>query len=228
MKIKNKIKKLRDFLFYSCRLYWLAVWFKFIFGLKSEAIDVPIPWITFGAKDWLEKNLHNEMRVFEWGGGGSTLYIAQKVKHITSVEHDKRWWMKVCAYLRLNKISNCEFLMIEPEHDLSATSRINQFDFRSNSEQFANYTFKKYCRAIDKYEDNFFDLIIVDGRARPTCVQHAIKKVSVGGYLLLDDSERSTYASALDLCKDFERIDFCGAGPYLDYQWCTSILKRIK
>ena len=35
----------------------------------------PIPWVTHGAKKWLDSYLKKDMKVFEWGSGGSTLYF---------------------------------------------------------------------------------------------------------------------------------------------------------
>ena len=47
------------------------------------------PWITFRAIDWLDAFLKPDMDVFEYGAGGSTLYLAKRARRVVSVEHDE-------------------------------------------------------------------------------------------------------------------------------------------
>ncbi len=54
-------------------------------------------------------------------------------------------------------------------------------------------SFEKYVRSIDRFIDKSLDLVIIDGRARLSCITHALKKIRPGGYLMLDDSERERY-----------------------------------
>ena len=53
----------------------------------------------------------------------------------------------------------------------------------------------------------------------------AIRKVKRNGYLLLDNSERLTYKSAMEKLKKYERIDFLGFGPQLITFWKTTVWK---
>jgi len=50
-----------------------------------------IPWISYPAIKMLEKILKPEMRVFEWGVGGSTLFFSARVRQLVSIEHDLQW-----------------------------------------------------------------------------------------------------------------------------------------
>ena len=57
-----------------------------------------------------------------------------------------------------------------------------------------------------------FDLIVVDGRQRVSCVKHSISCLSERGVLVLDDSERPKYSEAHKIMKQagFRKIDFFG------------------
>jgi hypothetical protein len=73
-----------------------------------------------------------------------------------------------------------------------------------------------------------YDLIVVDGRDRVNCVDQAIGALSPAGCVVLDDSERSEYAAALDRLAQtgFKHLDFWGVAPGLSYRKCTSLFYR--
>lgn len=60
--------------------------------------------------DWIEKNLTDEMNVFEYGSGHSTLYLQGRVKRLVSVEHDIRWYDHI-----KNKIKKADYALLHPE-----------------------------------------------------------------------------------------------------------------
>ncbi|MFA5871100.1 MAG: hypothetical protein WC858_00085 [Parcubacteria group bacterium] len=184
-----------------------------------------IPWIVYEAKDWLDEFLKKDMRVFEWGSGGSTFYFSKRTKKVVSVEHDDSWHKKVEETLLKEKINNCEYHLIAPYKNY--LSRILPLAWRMyKSEVFTeykNYTFKKYVKKISDYPDNFFDLIFVDGRARAACMRHAVRKIKKGGFLMLDNSERKSYRNAMGKLRNFQRRDFFGHGPYSEDKWQTSV-----
>ena len=66
------------------------------------------PWITYDAIKWLDCFLNQTMRAFEWGSGGSTIFISQRVKHLISIEHDKKWYQLVLQSIEKNIFFNCE------------------------------------------------------------------------------------------------------------------------
>ena len=52
--------------------------------------------------------------------------------------------------------------------------------------------------AIDSFDDDYFDVIAVDGRERIACVLRGRSKLKPAGVLILDDSHRITYRPAFD------------------------------
>jgi len=159
------------------------------------------PFMSYGAIKWLNSFLNKDMSVFEWGSGGSTIYITKRVKKIISIEYDPGYYKFISEYLKKNNLLNYEFIFKKPED---------------------------YCSAIGAYPDNFFDLIIVDGIKRADCVKYAINKVRLGGYLLLDNSNDPAYASViLPMLKEWRREDFSGPKGYKPYWYQTTIWQKL-
>jgi predicted O-methyltransferase YrrM len=182
-----------------------------------------MPWFTYKAINWLNKYLNKEMIVFEYGSGGSTLYLSNKVKELYSIEHNENWFKQVKRKLGSNRMNNVKVYLKKPIYKKSLKDVICK---STTFNQYLKYDFKEYVEAIDKFPDNYFDLIIIDGRARSSCIKHSVKKVKKNGYLLLDNSERLNYQSAINLLSKFKRTDYFGFGPTLNTFWQTSIWKK--
>jgi 16S rRNA A1518/A1519 N6-dimethyltransferase RsmA/KsgA/DIM1 with predicted DNA glycosylase/AP lyase activity len=50
----------------------------------------------------LDDRLDSDMRVFEYGSGFSTLYFAERVSSVVSVEYDQQWIEKLSTNLPSN------------------------------------------------------------------------------------------------------------------------------
>jgi len=189
------------------------------------ALKDQVPWMAYGAYSWLGSYLKPHMTVFEYGSGGSTLFFSKRVKKVVSIEHDARWYKQVSHVLNQSGILNVEHVLSEPKQ---ITSRpIPAYGPQSyTSARIKGMNFEGYVKGIEKYPDGNFDLVLIDGRARSSCIGHAINKVRSGGYLMLDDSDRRIYKSAMHLLKGYERIDFCGVQPYNFRLAKTSLWKR--
>ena len=81
----------------------------------------------------------------------------------------------------------------------------------SSDPNINSFSFKKFVTTIDQYPDHYFDLVFVDGRARNSCIKHAIPKVKNGGYILLDDSDRKSYQKGKDYLKKIKEINLNNA-----------------
>lgn len=193
-------------------------------GMKDE-----LPWLTFKAIDVLQSYLKHAINVFEYGSGGSTLFLAKRVKNVTSVEHDEEWYEKVKAELTNRKITNCNLLLKKPRKSKTKPKYgLNSYSSKA-LRRYAYYRFNEYVKSIDSFPDSFFDLVIVDGRARISCIKHAARKIKIGGIVVLDNSERPRYQEGLDFLSNssFKRTDYFGFGPYLTTFWKTSMWVRI-
>ena len=160
-------------------------------------------------------HLKSGMKVFEYGCGGSTVYLCERASSVVSIEHDREWFAILSGKIRELNLVNWNGKMIEPESAGIATKSIADPDeYGTADEKLSTYRFRNYAAAIDAFPDGEFDWVLVDGRSRPSCVKHAIPKVKAGGYLLLDNSDRDYYLERLPL--DFHdrfRIVCDDAGP---------------
>lgn len=75
--------------------------------LASAAANVPVtvegkplPWWPYPAIALVAERLPSSARVFEWGSGGSTLWLSERVAEVVAVEHDAQWASYVRAQAR--------------------------------------------------------------------------------------------------------------------------------
>jgi len=164
-----------------------------------DAKGNPLPWVTYPFIDFIADRLNRSMEVFEYGSGNSTLWYAQKVKSVYSVEHDKVWFESI----KNSVLDNVNIYYQELEY----------------GGEYASFPSKL---------EKMFDIIIVDGRDRVNCLKHAINSIKENGVVVLDDSEREAYegGSAFMCEQGFKRIDFWGISPGLFYKKCTTIFYK--
>jgi predicted O-methyltransferase YrrM len=199
-------------------------------SFSTPPLDDQIPWVNYTAIDMLRRILRPDMRVFEYGTGGSTLFFARRTAVLVSVEHDSGWTSAVREAMKGNTHCAWEMLDIQPT-TLPQSAPVEPADpatYTSALDAAAGLSFRDYASAIDRFEDGSFDLVLVDGRARPSCAMHAIPKVAAGGFLLVDDVEREHYAWIRDRMKElgWERTLLTGPRPRLLNFHQTAIWRR--
>lgn len=166
-------------------------------------LELRQPWLPFEVIDLLGARVGDGTKVFEYGGGGSTAWFADHVGatgRVVTVEHDPKW-----SRLLADKLAG------EANVELLTPSAANDF--------------AAYVAAIDSYPDNFFDVVVVDGRERVRCFEHAVPKVKRGGLLILDDVDRRRYERA-QRDVDWPRQVFHGYAPCKDDVAHTAVFTR--
>jgi len=102
--VYNKIKLLfspKNVLWKLIQLRWRGMlyeegWFESACYYQSINRDKePIPWWSYSFNDFFIPKLNNNIIVFEYGSGNSTLFLEKQVKDIISVEHDSDWYDKM-------------------------------------------------------------------------------------------------------------------------------------
>jgi predicted O-methyltransferase YrrM len=152
------------------------------------------PWLTYPAIEWLDKTDWAGKRIFEWGGGGSTLYFIDRGAIVTTIEHDPDWVEHLRRLTACDDTQAMDLNLIEPTETIRGA---DSSAFGSSKAQYQGASFEKYVRAIDAFSDKTFDLVVVDGRCRSACLQHAIAKVRPQGSLIFDNAERPEYNEAI-------------------------------
>ena len=191
-------------------------------------LDAAVPWLTFDAVDDLIRQLPLHPVVFEYGSGGSTLFWLNHGARCTSIEHDAEWFAILQKHV--GSCDRLDYRLIPPDGEPVGT-RYDPTDphaYHSTDPKFANRTFKNYAQQIDAFRNEHFDVVLIDGRARPSCLMHAAPKVKRGGLLILDNAERSYYTERTQpYLQEFMRTEYFGAGPVTRTMWRTDIYRRL-
>ena len=174
-------------------------WRKSLIGGRNSIQD-EMPWITFASIDYISKHLHTDSKVFEFGGGGSTLFFLKNNAAVYTVEHDEKWFeiLQGIVEQKLGAKWKGFFIQAEQGDFLLNPSPSNPSHYSTNDQFYQGTHFKKYSTKILDFEDGFFDVVLVDGRSRPACLSHSLAKVKKGGLLILDNSDREYYLSEME------------------------------
>lgn len=190
------------------------------------------PWLTFQAIDFITRYSKTTDKVFEYGGGGSTLFFLSKVAEVVTVEHDQEWFHLLQKKIDPSGSVRWHGNLVLPEEsvDTANLDKSKPGDYYSDDPMFQKATFKEYSTFICQFKDEYFDLVLIDGRARASCLYHAIPKVKIGGHLILDNSERNYYLenNLMLLKKHYTLLlNQTGPVPYSPQFSQTAIWKRI-
>jgi len=176
------------------------------------------PWVTYPAIEWLSRRLDPSMHGFEFGSGGSTLFFARRVGHITAAEHHGGWATRVRASAAGQGLDNVN--LIHRPSDRHPPTRDFYF---SRHHGHRGVSYEGYARTIDAFDDRSLDFVFVDGRSRVACVAHAARKIRPGGYLILDNADRRRYAPAHRMMSKHRRLAFRGVAPRVPWPSLTVV-----
>lgn len=169
---------------------------------SKSPLVLGVPWITFDAIGYMQSLIKPDFKVFEFGSGGSTRFFVERVSEVNSVEHDEAWYLKV-----KNELGHYHNLNLS-WHPGVVVLKYNPDVVLDESDD--NLDYSKYASGICGFPDDYFDLILVDGRARNACVANSLRKLKKGGYLILDNSNRKSYIQSLDKLKSWSSITSFG------------------
>jgi hypothetical protein len=184
----------------------LPRWFR---ERNGSLMTLRSPWWPYSGIEWMAAALPRQARVFEYGGGGSTLWLEDRGAIVTVVEHDKEW------HGQLAGVVGSDTRLFQPPTKTGSITSVA-----------ASGHFDDYVAAIDGERNGSLDLAIVGGRARVDCVGRAMAKVKPGGLLLLDDTDRARYRPAVELLRGWERHVFAGLKAGQHHPAQTSVWRR--
>jgi predicted O-methyltransferase YrrM len=154
---------------------------------KASCLQTGIPWISFGAIDALERSLHPNMTAFEFGSGGSTVFLAERCASLTSVEHDGKWADATAAEIKRRGLANATLVRaavpnIGYEEISGQWVAVCDPDAFKQSDYFAAFSGR-------------YDLVFIDGADdfslspgwRSICFRRVEPTMSSGGIIVLDD-----------------------------------------
>jgi len=177
------------------------------YNYRNSLKKIPsAPWMSIAAIKIFDVLLTKEMKGFEFGSGGSTIFFSKRAGHLVSLEHDVAWHGQIAKRISELRIKNVDYHLIEKEKTNDKPSLIG----KRNDDYTVPFTpatcFVNYYSFIDQYADESFDFIIVDGRARVECALRSVPKLKKGGILILDNSERLRYKPVHELLKSWKTV----------------------
>lgn len=232
LKIFNhQIKRYKPMGLISNPYKYFFKWRKSLIG-DANSVKDQLPWITFNAIEFIEKRLSSESKVFEFGGGGSTLFFLKHNATVFTVEHDEGWFKKLDETVKEKKYTKWTGFFIKAESGLYVTEPeiSNPLHYATSDEFYKNTHFKNYSSKIDEFANETFDVVLVDGRSRVSCIYHSISKIKKNGLLVLDNSDRTYYLTQLqpEIDKNFTKVvtDFAPSPYCKDFTHTTIWIKK--
>jgi predicted O-methyltransferase YrrM len=162
------------------------------------------PWIVPAAIGWLRRRIRSDWSVLELGSGRSTVWLARRAGNVISLEDNEFWYPRTKERLEEAGVRNVD-LRLRPVEDFPGE--------------------------VDELPDGSFDLVVVDFLEAPKLtrvdvLKPAMKKVRLGGYLLLDDSDRPGYAPAYVSLDGWRERRFTGVKDEWPEACETAIFRR--
>ncbi len=140
--------------------------FKFIIGIFRkiylESKNKNKPWLTNDSIKFLSNWIKPDDVILEFGSGQSTIWFAKRTKHVTSIEHNKKWYRITQKYIK-NSSTKANLIL--------GTNK------------------NKYLKTLKKFSNNSIDICLVDGEWRRDCLLGVFNKIKKGGMIILDNAE---------------------------------------
>jgi predicted O-methyltransferase YrrM len=127
------------------------------------------PWLVPAAIDILRSLLRPADRGLEFGSGRSTLWFAERVGALTSVEHDERWHASVSAMLKAKEYDNVDYVLAPGDKPMERGGE------------------SAYARTALDFPDDSLDFALIDGHYRDYSAKFTLPKIKPGGMLIIDN-----------------------------------------
>ncbi|MDP9187817.1 MAG: class I SAM-dependent methyltransferase [Actinomycetota bacterium] len=162
------------------------------------------PWIVPQAVGWLGRRMRPDWNVVELGSGRSTVWLGRRAARVIAYEDDESWLARARNMVAAADLENVEIRQL-PVTD--------------------------FAGEVAALEDGSLDLLVIDFLESPeaervSSVRAGRAKVRPGVYLLLDDSDRPSYAAAYELLAGWPERRFTGVKDEWPEACETAIFRR--
>ncbi len=171
------------------------------YGLSGNDYYPLFNWDTI---QFLNSTLTKKMELLELGSGASTIWFAERVKHVTSFEELDPWYYVLMDVIEEKGLKNIKV-----------------------------YLDHRYPRATIKSFKKQFDVVLLDGGGkvgRNFCMKSAYQNVKPNGYLVVDDTHKTEeYKEGLEFLDSlgWGYQEFWGGDPIGKYKKAR-IYRRLK
>lgn len=178
-------------------------------------LDIGTPWFTADAVAWLEANVGVRDRVFELGGGRSTVWWAKRVTAVHVLETSPDWSLFLMLYLYDKPSLLRRVRLIQVPADWHPGWRAGRKEYWTRNEAALTYADVRsleadYLRMLEYSKTS--NILTVDGGLRA----HSMVLMADKGWfatfeIVIADNTESRFPSIFlgnALKADFERLDF--------------------
>jgi predicted O-methyltransferase YrrM len=130
--------------------------------MYDEARNPQNPWLTKDAVRFLSQTLRASDLGIEFGSGRSTIWFAQRLRHLISVEVNRHWYARVTDLIQKSDL-------------------VSKVDLRLCEAQ------KDYVDQAKTVEDCSIDFCLIDSEARDVCAVNILPKLKAGALLVVDN-----------------------------------------
>lgn len=134
--------------------------------MAYERANPDQPWLTRTMVEILDTLLLPDDVGLEFGSGRSTRWFARRVGHLTSVEHNRDWYVRV-------------------EKQLESIGKA--VDYRLHEDGATESQDSAYVKVARSISPSSLDFVLVDGMARDHCAHASLDKLKPGGMLIIDN-----------------------------------------
>lgn len=178
-----------------------VAWFSDRFAQDKSAYRRGLPWIAWPCVHFLDSYITPAHRVFEWGGGGSTIYFLKKGCAVTTVESDSGWAERLEG----------EIAKLGPDARVRWSLRMIPVTGQDHP-LMAEYVAQVHFGGP-------WDVVMVDAWQRRDCFFEARGELKTPGLLILDNADRARYRDIPSHMKGWEHRPFRGLG--VSRSWVT-------
>jgi hypothetical protein len=202
--------------------YALLRYVRSLFAIH-DAVDMAaldLAWWSYASISEVERFLASRpaARVFEFGAGASTAWLARRAASVQSVEHDAEF---IDVARRITApFDNVRLTLVAPQEPETP----GRPEVASARKGWQGLEFAEYATSIERAGGQF-DLIVIDGRARVECLRRSLPHLNEDGMILFDDVGRRRYASALSM-PGLEAQVFRGRTPAMPIPTATALMRR--
>jgi protein-L-isoaspartate O-methyltransferase len=186
----------------------------------GDMVRMDMAWWSYPAMRRVDEFLADRpgARIFEYGAGASTLWLAKRAAQVDSVEHDSRWAESVREMLA-DSTGNVKLHVVPP------TAATADTVVRSGRVGHTDLDFADYVSTIDQVGGPF-DLIVVDGRARVDAFRRSLDHLADGGVVVFDNIKRKRYWDVISAMPGLRFELLKGGTPTLPYPTTTGLIWR--
>lgn len=187
----------------------------------GDMVKMDLAWWSYPAMKRVDEFLSSrpEARIFEYGAGASTVWLAKRAASIDSVEHDTAWAHQVKKMIAADTDGNAKLHVVPPTVATADTT------VRSGRVGHTDLDFANYVSTIDEVGGPF-DLIVVDGRARVDAFRRALDHLTDDGVVVFDNIKRKRYWDVLAAMPGLRIELLKGGTPTLPYPTTTGLIWR--